>query len=124
MVYDGVLLAHLETINTPEKPAILADFLLRYDNTAFALVTAVQKNWLVLSLRAIRTKMFAADMMRRLTRNLGDGGGHKTKGGGGIPLANGTPTEIERIRSIVRRRYLRALRIKMSRGQRLVPKTD
>ncbi len=123
-VYDGALLAHLDTINTPEKPAILADFLLRYNKADFALVTAIHNNTLVMSLRTNGTKMAAADMMRRLTRKLGDGGGHKTKAGGGVPLANGTPTEVDRIRSILRRRYLRALGIKISRGQKLVPKVD
>jgi nanoRNase/pAp phosphatase (c-di-AMP/oligoRNAs hydrolase) len=119
--YDFAIMTHLEEIDSPEKPATVADFLLRFDQVQFALVTAVYNNSLVMSLRTSSSRMTAAKLVRRLVRNIGDGGGHRTKAGGGIPLANGTPTEIERLRSILRRRYLRALGIKMSRGQRLVP---
>jgi hypothetical protein len=37
-----------------------------------------------------------------------------------VRLENGSPTEIERIRKIMKRRLLRAMKIKMSRGQKLV----
>jgi len=60
-------------------------------------------------------------MMRRLVRNLGEGGGHRTKAGGFVRLENGTATEIDRIRTTLKRRLLRSLKIKMSRGQKLVP---
>lgn len=121
MVYDTALMAHLETIDSPEKPAVLADFLLRYDQVQWALVTAVMGDALVLSLRTNRGKLSAADIMRRLLRNLGEGGGHRTKAGGYIPLANASATEVDRQRELLRRRLLRALAIKVPRGQRLVP---
>jgi hypothetical protein len=61
--------------------------------------------------------------MRRLLRNLGEGGGHRTKAGGFVKLETGSPTEIERIRKMLWRRYLRAVGIKPARGQKLIPKT-
>lgn len=120
--YDSALMSHIDVIDTPEKPAIIADFLVRFDKSQWALVTAITGQAMVLSLRAKSTKQSAADIMKRLVRNLGEGGGHRTKAGGWIPLDNGSPTEIERVRELLRRRYLRALGIKASRGQRLVPK--
>ncbi len=120
MVYDTAVISHIDVIDTPEKPAILADFLLRYDQVQWALVTAVIGNALVLSLRTNKGKFSAADVMRRLLRQLGEGGGHRTKAGGYIPLSSGSAAEIERNREILRRRLLRALNI-TARGQRLVP---
>ncbi len=123
VVYDNALFSHLDEIDSPEKPAVMADFLLRFDKADWALVTAVFNGALVMSLRTNNAKLSAADLIKRLVRSIGDGGGHRTKAGGGVKLANGTPTEIERLRGIIRRRFLRALGIAQSRGQRLVPAT-
>jgi hypothetical protein len=62
------------------------------------------------------------DVIRKLIRNMGEGGGHRLKAGGYIPLANGSHTEIARLRDVLKRRYLRFLKIKNTRGHRLVPK--
>jgi len=123
VVYDNALLSHIDHIDSPEKPAVMADFLLRFDKADWALVTAVFNGALVMSLRTNNAKLSAADLIKRIVRDIGEGGGHRTKAGGGIKLANGTPTEVDRLRGIIRRRFLRALRIAQSRGQRLVPAT-
>lgn len=121
--YDHALISHLGEIDTPEKPAIIADFLLRFDQVDWALITATLNGNLVLSLRTRSSKRTAADTIRRLLRDLGEGGGHRTKAGGYIKLADpASASEIERHRNTLRRRYLRALHIKAQRPQRLVPK--
>ena len=122
--HESALTSHLEAVNSPEQPAVIADFLLRFNQVQWSLVSGVFNNMLVLSLRTNNSKMSAADLMRRILRQLGEGGGHRTKAGGAIPLTTGTATEIDRFRHLIRRRYLRALRIKSGRGQRLVPRTD
>ncbi|MGB7158782.1 MAG: DHH family phosphoesterase [Tepidisphaeraceae bacterium] len=121
MVYDNALLSHLDEIDSPEKPAVMADYLLRFEKAEWALVTAEFNGALVMSLRTNGTKLSAADLIKRILRNIGEGGGHRTKAGGGIKLTEGAPKEIERVRGVVRRRYLRSLGIAQSRGQRLVP---
>ena len=103
---------------------MVADILLRFEPVQWALVTAVYENRLVISLRTSSGKLSAADMIRRLIRGDGEGGGHRTKAGGFIPLETNTPAEIDRKRAILRRRYLRALKIKSSQGKRLVPKAE
>jgi nanoRNase/pAp phosphatase (c-di-AMP/oligoRNAs hydrolase) len=118
--YDLALMSHLETIDSPEKPAVIADFLLRFDQVKWALVTAVNGQTLVMSLRTNTFRNSAADVMRRLVRDIGEGGGHRTKAGGMVRLASGSAAEIERVRATLRRRYLRALGIAMSRGQKLL----
>lgn len=122
MLYDNAIITYCETVDSPEQPAVLADFLLRYDKVNWALSAAVYKDYLVYSLRTNDPRRSAADIMRRLMRKLGEGGGHRTKAGGAIKLANGTATEVDRVRSIVRRRFLRNLHIAGERGQRLIAK--
>jgi nanoRNase/pAp phosphatase (c-di-AMP/oligoRNAs hydrolase) len=122
LYYEDAILSHLETIDSPEKPAMIADFLLRFELVQWALVTAVYEGRLVISLRTSSSKLSAADMIRRLLRGEGDGGGHRTKAGGFIRLETNTPAEIERKRATLRRRYLRALGIKQTQGKRLIPK--
>ena len=111
----------MSKIDSLEKPAVLADFLLRFDKAQWVLVTAVHDGKLLMSLRSGSPKVSASDMMRRLLRGLGDGGGHRTKAGGFIPLKDGSTAEIEKLRKTLRSRYLRAMDIKPARGQKLVP---
>jgi nanoRNase/pAp phosphatase (c-di-AMP/oligoRNAs hydrolase) len=120
MVYENVVTSFIEEIESLEQPAVIADFLMRYDKVQWALVTGVYDNKLIFSLRNIDPKRSAGQIARRLIRHLGEGGGHRTKAGGYVKLENGTPTEIERVRTTLKRRLLRAMKIKMSRGQKLV----
>jgi nanoRNase/pAp phosphatase (c-di-AMP/oligoRNAs hydrolase) len=119
--YDKAMLSHIDEIDSLEKPAVIADFLLRFDKVTWCLVTGVHGSRLILSLRTSDKEHSAGEIMRRLIRHIGEGGGHRTKAGGFVTLDNGSPTEIERLRTTLRRRLLRSLGIRMSRGQRLVP---
>jgi len=121
VLYDTAMMSHLETVPSPERPAIVADFLLRHEQAKWSLVTGVMDNHFVLSLRAYTCKLSAAQFMKRLVRKLGEGGGHRTKAGGFIKLETGSDAEVERLREKIRRRYLRSLGIKGQRGQKLVP---
>jgi nanoRNase/pAp phosphatase (c-di-AMP/oligoRNAs hydrolase) len=124
MYYENVVIAHLGEIDSLEKPALMADFLLRFDKVQWAMVTAIHEKRLVLSLRSSDKERSAGEVMRKLVRGLGAGGGHKSKAGGFVQLENGTPAEIERLRNKLRQRVLAALNIKGARGQRLVPPQD
>jgi nanoRNase/pAp phosphatase (c-di-AMP/oligoRNAs hydrolase) len=118
--FDAAMIAHLGEIDSLEKPAVLADFLLRFEKVQWSLTTAVNDGRLVLSLRTNNPRHSAGDLMRRLIKSIGEGGGHRTKAGGFIALESGSATEIDRFRATLKRRLLRALKIKMSRGQKLV----
>jgi nanoRNase/pAp phosphatase (c-di-AMP/oligoRNAs hydrolase) len=125
MYVDDVIGSWLGPIDSLEKPAVIADFLLRFEQAQWAMVVGIHgegnKAVLVMSLRTKNPKLSAGDLMRRLLRGIGEGGGHRTKAGGIVKLANGSPTEVERVRAVIRRRFLRALNINVSRGQKLVP---
>ena len=120
--FDHAIVSHLEHIDSLEKPAVIADFLLRFEKVDWALVTAEHEGKLVLSIRTSSGKMSAADMAKRLLRKIGEGGGHRTKAGGFVKLETQSAAEVERWREVLRRRYLRALVIKGARPQRLVPR--
>ena len=123
MYYDNAIMSHIDVIDSLEKPAVMADFLLRFDAAQWSLVTAIHENKMIMSLRTSSKTTSAVDVIRKLIRNMGEGGGHRLKAGGYIPLSNGSPTEIARLRDVLKRRYLRFLKIRNTRGQRLVPKT-
>lgn len=120
---ENALTSHLDRIDSLEQPAVMADFLLRFDRVQWALVTAVTDGKLVLSLRTSVPKASAADVMRRLLAKIGEGGGHRTKAGGFVRLATGSATEIDAVRKKLWQRFLRAIELKPARGQRLLPKT-
>ena len=69
--YETALMSHIESIDSLEKPAVLADFLLRFDKVQWALVTAIYQDKLMLSIRTSSTKFSAADIMRRLDKKPG-----------------------------------------------------
>ncbi len=123
MYFDNAVISHIETIDSLEKPAVMADFLLRFDAVQWSLVTAIHENKMIMSLRTSSKSVSAVDVIRKLVRNIGEGGGHRLKAGGYIALANGSATEIARLRDVLKRRFLRYLKIRNSRGQRLVPKS-
>ena len=102
-----VLATHLGPVDSPAMPAVVADFLLRFHGITWVLVAAMHQERIILSLRTSDSKQSAGEMMRKLTRHLGDGGGHRTKAGGTIPLCNRTGSEIERLRRLLRRRLLK-----------------
>jgi nanoRNase/pAp phosphatase (c-di-AMP/oligoRNAs hydrolase) len=120
MFYDNAIFSYLDEIDSLEKPAVLADFLLRFDQVNWSLVLGIHEGKLVLSLRTSSGKQSAGALMQRLLRGIGEGGGHRTKAGGVIQLENGNAAEIEKLRALVRRRYLRALHIRQSHGRKLV----
>lgn len=120
MIAPPLLATYLGSVNTPEMPAVIADYLLRLQDVDWVLVAAIHSGRLVLSLRT-RSKQSAGEMMKQLLRKIGDGGGHRTKAGGYVALGNASPTEIERIRKTLRRRLIKLLNLPADvRFQKLV----
>lgn len=125
ILYDHAMISHLESIDSPEQPAVMADFLLRYENAQWVLVTATSGNGLVLSLRTTcESKTSAGSVISRIVRHIGQGGGHPTKAGGYIPLPDNNPQTIDKFRATIKRRLLFALAIRGARPQRLIPRGE
>ena len=120
----GVLFSFLEKVESPEMPAVVADFMLRYDQADWVLASGVHDNRLVLSLRTTNPRASAGEMMRRILRRLGEGGGHRTKAGGFVLLETASAAEVERIRKLLRARLLKVLGYPSdTRLSRLLPAT-
>jgi nanoRNase/pAp phosphatase (c-di-AMP/oligoRNAs hydrolase) len=118
--FDNAMVSHLQTIDSLEKPAVLADFLLRFEAVDWVLVSAVYEQRLILSLRTSNPRLAASEVMTKLIRRLGEGGGHKSKAGGFVALETGSEAEVARKRALLTRRFLRLLGIKPTKGQFLV----
>jgi len=116
----NVLISHLETIESMEQPAIMADMLLRFDQAEWALVTAKTDTGLALSLRTRARDRSAADVMRKVISRLGEGGGHRTKAGGFVSLAGSSSLEVQKLRSKLWRRLLAAVGHKPGKAIKLV----
>ncbi len=122
LVYNRALVSHLGQIESPEQPAVMADFLLRYDPIDWALVSGISGSGLVLSLRtAPGASPTAGSIMRKVVRHLGQGGGHPTKAGGYIALPDTRDETLERMQVKIRRRFLRSLGIVGVKPSRLIP---
>ena len=118
--FDYAVTSYIGEIDSLEKPVVMADFLLRFDKVTWSLVVAKHGDRLIMSLRTSDRERSAGDVMRRLVRSIGEGGGHRSKAGGFVRLENGTDTEVERVRKILRGRLLRTLGIRADRGLKLV----
>jgi nanoRNase/pAp phosphatase (c-di-AMP/oligoRNAs hydrolase) len=119
-LYGSAVVTHLGSIETLEKPAIIADLLLRYDRANCALVTAEHDGRLVISLRTDEPKLLAGSLLKSLLRGIGEGGGHKQKAGGfARPAANG-PAAMKKLRQTLLHRLARRLRLDLRHGERLL----
>lgn len=125
VVYDSAVVSHLTAIDSLEKPAVLADTLLRYDKAEWSMVTARHDGRVVVSLRTSGGSPAAADVMQKLMRGMGEGGGHRAKAGGSVKLASSSEDdqvrEVERVRTKLRQRLVRAIGMGKARGMRLIP---
>lgn len=121
VTYDHALVSHLGPIDSPEQPAVMADFLLRYENTRWVMVSGLSGKGLVLSIRTTHeTPESAGSIISRVVRGIGEGGGHPNKAGGYVPLADLSEDTLERTRAKVKRRFVAALGIRGAKPQRLI----
>ncbi|MBC7784923.1 MAG: DHH family phosphoesterase [Burkholderiales bacterium] len=116
--YDSAMIAHAGTVQQVEEAAMLADALLRSEGIGCVLVTAIHGERLILSLRSRIPRASGGEIMRRLVNKIGDGGGHRTKAGGQITLESASTASVERVSKILKRRLLRTLHIRSTRGVR------
>lgn len=121
-VYDDVVVCNLEEMTSPDLAGEIADFLQRFENMNWVLVTGPCKNELIVALRSSLPEAKAGKFLQRLIPAQGSAGGHNTKAGGQIPLASPNPTSVQQLQNEIRKKLLRQLRRYKERGMRLVPK--
>jgi nanoRNase/pAp phosphatase (c-di-AMP/oligoRNAs hydrolase) len=123
-IYDRLIMSWVNPLPQPEQAAEVVDFMIRFEQVDWAVCGGVYRDQLVLSVRAAIEHAHAGDVLRQVVGKLGKAGGHDRRAGGSIKLPSTAPTAIEEAQSEVRRRFLKALKIEDTRGQRLVPLRD
>jgi len=98
--------------------------MIRFEDVDWAVCAGVFEDKLILSVRTSLPRGKAGDMLRQVVGKMGRAGGHDRRAGGCIPLASTSASEVEQVKSELRRRLLKALRIDECRGQRLVSRRE
>jgi nanoRNase/pAp phosphatase (c-di-AMP/oligoRNAs hydrolase) len=107
-VYGNVIVADLGKIDHPDMIGEVADLLLRAEGAAWALCHGVFSEQLLLSLRGSEGDT-AGEVMARIVRGKGTGGGHNTLAGGQIPLADASREVRAELEKVVMRRFLKVV---------------
>jgi nanoRNase/pAp phosphatase (c-di-AMP/oligoRNAs hydrolase) len=100
--------------------AELADLLLRHESSDWVLCVGDVEDVAWLSLRATRPGSNAGELMRKIVRGIGTGGGHETSGGGQVPMVNTDRKTHQAIRRKIRDRYFRGIGSAKGRSRKLV----
>lgn len=123
-IYDHLIMSWAGDLAQPELAAEIADFLIRFEEVAWAFVCGVYENNLIMSVRTVNAKGRAGELLQEVVEDLGKAGGHDRRAGGSIPLESTAATALENIRGILRKNLLNALDIDEQRGQRLVARRE
>jgi nanoRNase/pAp phosphatase (c-di-AMP/oligoRNAs hydrolase) len=123
-IYDRLIVSWINDLPQPELAAEVADFLIRFEEVEWVLAAGVYKDKLVLSMRTTAERARAGELLRQVVNGMGRAGGHDRRAGGTICLASTAASAVEEVRSELRRRLLKKLRIDECRGQRLVSRKE
>jgi nanoRNase/pAp phosphatase (c-di-AMP/oligoRNAs hydrolase) len=85
--FRNLACAHLGDVPNPEMVSEIADFLLRHERIGWSFCTGRFKDRLILSIRSINPNAKAGKLLKRLTSNSDNVGGHDRIAGGFIPLS-------------------------------------
>src|SRR5262249_50760107 len=106
-IYDHLIISWVNELPQPELAAEVVDFLIRFEEVAWAVCAGVHEDQLILSVRAAVPDAGAGQMLRKIVSSMGGrAGGHDRRAGGNIPLGSTSPTAIEQVQSDLRRRLL------------------
>jgi len=119
-VYGSAVITSLSVVNNPDIIAEVADLLLRDDETDWVLCSGCWDGKLLFSIRTAEEGVSAEKIVRRLVARRGTGGGHATYAGGQLPLGAQTPTECQKLRRALERKFLRIIGLAESPGTPLI----
>lgn len=123
-IYDRLIISWVDDLPQPEQAAEVVDFMIRFEEVDWAVCGGVFGDQLILSVRAARADAKAGEVLRQVVGRLGRAGGHDRRAGGCITLPSTAASAVEELQGELRRRFLKALKIDDTRGQRLVPLRD
>ena len=110
-VFGSGLITKLDNLHNPDMVAEIADMLLKNEESTWVLCYGVYNNTILMSLRSLEPDAKAGELMQKITRKLGTGGGHNTMAGGQIPLSR-KKRSLEEIEDLILERFKRAIKEK------------
>ena len=117
--YGPVAVSHLSHVESAEVAGVMADFLLRCEGITWSMVTATHEGRFVFSVRTQNSGKSAGEVAFRISKDIGEGGGHFTKAGGAIELPIATVADEDRVHTRLRKRLLRCIGTPAARGVKL-----
>lgn len=123
-IYDRLIISWINELPHPELAAEVADFLMRFEEIDWVVAGGVCDDRLILSMRSSAPRARAGDLLRKVVNGMGKAGGHDRRAGGTVFLTSTAPSHVDEVRSELRRKLLKALRIEECRGQRLVSRKE
>ncbi len=121
VVYGPVVVSQLRRLDNPDAAAEMADLLMRLENVRSAFCFGVYEDAIVLSLRHLAEEEHAGELMQRIVKGVGRGGGHGVAAGGQVPLPPGDARARDRLLRLLRRRAFRVLGVDAKTRRKLVP---
>ncbi|HUT31066.1 MAG TPA: DHH family phosphoesterase [Sedimentisphaerales bacterium] len=118
--YANCAVCDLGDVDNADMMGEVADLLLRHERLSWTLCYGVYAGRMLLSLRTQDTQRRADEIIRRIVRGIGTGGGHASMAGGQIPLDKRAAPSRTRLGRMVCRRFLQALEVANRRGKSLI----
>jgi nanoRNase/pAp phosphatase (c-di-AMP/oligoRNAs hydrolase) len=119
-VRGGAILTDLGEVSNADILGELADLLLRHESIEWVLCLGEVRGTLWLSMRTARSGVKAGEVMQRIVRGIGTGGGHETAGGGQVPLEGADKKTRAAIGRKIRDRYRRVTGQVKGRSRKLI----
>ncbi len=105
----NLVISHLGRVDQPDIVPEIADLLLRMEGKTWSLCTGTFGERLYLSIRTTNQRADAGNLMRRLIRSRGKGGGHGTMAGGFLEIGDPSSEAARAMERGVARRFASAL---------------
>ncbi len=118
--YSHALISDIGEIDNPDMIGEVADLLLRHEQIDSVMCYGFSQCQILFSLRTKDNELQAGDIARKIVHKLGTGGGHETMAGGQISLAQCSKNKRKRMESMIRARFLKALKIRTRKNVPLV----
>lgn len=119
-IFGRILVFSLFNVHNPDIVAEMADFLLRLDQVDVVFGVGTTPSKTIVSLRTSDEKIIAGEVMQKLIKGLGCGGGHGLIAGGQISEVPRSRTALKRLGSVLNMRLLEALGEPARRSRKLV----
>jgi nanoRNase/pAp phosphatase (c-di-AMP/oligoRNAs hydrolase) len=119
-LYGRAILSNLGDVAHADMISESADLFLRHEDVDWVLCWGYHHDRVWLSMRTTSRDHHAGEVMRKVTRKVGSGGGHVNSAGGQVVAPDASRARKHNIARTVRQRFLRAIKNPETRGKKLV----